>query len=88
MQDFPHSAQAATLPLLPIPCVTVEFMVGMLGTCERERYLDKYLPSALLRTPPCFMWLFLVVLVALVGEGNGTPLQYSCLENPMDGGAW
>ena len=23
-----------------------------------------------------------------VGEGNGTPLLYSCLENPMDGGAW
>ena len=22
------------------------------------------------------------------GEGNGTPVQYSCLENPMDGGAW
>jgi len=22
------------------------------------------------------------------GEGNGTPLQYFCLENPMDGGAW
>ena len=22
------------------------------------------------------------------GEGNGKPLQYSCLENPMDGGAW
>ena len=22
------------------------------------------------------------------GEGNGTPLQYSCLANPMDGGAW
>ena len=22
------------------------------------------------------------------GEGNGTPLQCSCLENPMDGGAW
>ena len=22
------------------------------------------------------------------GEGNGTPLQYSCLENPMKGGAW
>ena len=21
-------------------------------------------------------------------EGNGNPLQYSCLENPMDGGAW
>ena len=24
----------------------------------------------------------------LKGEGNGTPLQYSCLENPMDKGAW
>ena len=24
----------------------------------------------------------------LYGEGNGDPLQYSCLENPMDGGAW
>ena len=23
-----------------------------------------------------------------VGEGNGTPLQYSCLENPVDRGAW
>ena len=22
------------------------------------------------------------------GEGNGTPLRYSCLENPMDRGAW
>ena len=27
-------------------------------------------------------------LINLTGEGNGTPLQYSCLENPMDGGAW
>ena len=25
---------------------------------------------------------------ACYGEGNGTPLQYSCLENPMGGGAW
>ena len=23
-----------------------------------------------------------------IREGNGTPLQFSCLENPMDGGAW
>ena len=27
-------------------------------------------------------------LLGLEGEGDGTPLQYSCLENPMDGGAW
>ena len=29
----------------------------------------------------------LISLTTLHGEGNGTPLQYSCLENPMDGGA-
>ena len=29
-----------------------------------------------------------VFLYMCIGEGNGTPLQYSCLENPMDGGAW
>ena len=28
------------------------------------------------------------VLYFISGEGNGNPLQYSCLENPMDGGAW
>ena len=27
-------------------------------------------------------------LDSIFGEGNGTPRQYSCLENPMDGGAW
>ena len=30
----------------------------------------------------------LTVSAHLFGEGNGNPLQYSCLENPMDGGAW
>ena len=33
------------------------------------------------RQPPILYW-------GLLGEGNGTRLQYSCLENPMDGGAW
>ena len=31
---------------------------------------------------------FNIVFKALYGEGSGTPLQYSCLENPMDGAAW
>ena len=30
------------------------------------------------------LWL----LICVHGEGNGSPLQYSCLKNPMDGGAW
>ena len=32
--------------------------------------------------------LFNMLSSLVTGEGNGTPLQYSCLENPMDGGAW
>ena len=28
------------------------------------------------------------MLLLINGEGNGNPLQYSCLENPVDGGAW
>ena len=31
---------------------------------------------------------FCLLLELQFGKGNGTPLQYSCLENPMDGGAW
>ena len=41
------------------------------------------------------LYLFISLPVAInsplslyIGEGDGTPLQYSCLENPMDGGAW
>ena len=33
----------------------------------------------------CFIYMF---ISDLTGEGNGTPLQYSSLENPMNGGAW
>ena len=35
-----------------------------------------------------YFWKCLRRFVINSGEGNGTPLQYSCLENPMDGGAW
>ena len=31
--------------------------------------------------------LYIYIYIYIFGEGNGTPLQYSCLENPMDGGA-
>ena len=33
-------------------------------------------------------WLVITSVSKNVGEGDGTPLQYSCLENLMDGGAW
>ena len=35
-----------------------------------------------------FLFSFIKCLNKDIGEGDGTPLQYSCLENPMDGGAW
>ena len=48
--------------------------------------------EALPSEPPGKLLLFnIMLLVSIhvrVGEGNGDPLQYSCLENPMDGGAW
>ena len=41
--------------------------------------------------PALAEWIFSFQLIPnywFIEEGNGTPLQYSCLENPMDGGAW
>ena len=35
-----------------------------------------------------FIWSIFTTLTSSIREGNGTPLQYSCLESPMDRGAW
>ena len=48
----------------------------MLLSCAKFQMWG-FLDSPVVKDPP-----------ASAGEGNGTPLQYSCLENPMDGGAW
>ena len=48
---------------------------------EKIKYLEIYLPK---ETKD----LYIENYKTLVGEGNGTPLQYSFLENPRDGGAW
>ena len=54
-------------------------------------------PSSCWQPPISFLsiciylyWTFHIIEPSMwyVGEGDGTPLQYSCLENPMDGGAW
>ena len=41
-----------------------------------------------IHVPQCSLQHYLQYLGHGSREGNGTPLQYSCLENPMDGGAW
>ena len=37
---------------------------------------------------PLYTHTYIYMYRGKIGEGNGTLLQYSCLENPMDGGAW
>ena len=44
---------------------------------------DRYRHMRICKT----LWIYLGIALQ-IGEGNGTPLQYSCLENPMDRGAW
>ena len=58
----------------------------------------QYLYSSFWLTSPCIIGSSFVHIIrtdsnlflfmAEFGEGNGNPLQYSCLENPKDGGAW
>ena len=57
----------------------------------RNKCLLSKLPSTQYICYSMLSWLRLTIGQALyhvLREGNGTPLQYSCLENPMDGGAW
>ena len=48
-----------------------------------KQYTHYYSP--IIHTISKYIWTY---LTQNCGEGNGTPLQYSCLENPMDGWAW
>ena len=72
--------------------------------CNRENFQDNYilhLYSVIYFLEPQYMIIIFFsllkilanvsywqMLVLYYGEGNGTPLQYSCLGNPTDGGAW
>ena len=49
------------------------------------QYKDKY--NIVIYNKKIYLVL-IPVSSTILGEGNGTPLQHSCLENPMDGGAW
>ena len=67
----------------------------LLILCLLSFFLHFFFPSYL-SFLPLFHWLespvqYLIEMVRvsmLLGEGNGNPLQYPCLENPMDRGAW
>ena len=64
-------------------------LLSLLPTDPHPTYLGhqripSWAPCSVQQIPPSILHL----VVYIWGEGNGTPLQYSCLENPMDGGAW
>ena len=63
---------------------TVSFSQGLMG-------IGVFTSQGLMGVVVCTSQMLtfeLVHIVSVIREGNGTPLQYSCLENPMDGGAW
>ena len=69
---FCHFSQVSSLPL-----------VHIMETEDRSVVLTE----DFLRNPLAYR-AYLLLTDVNPGEGNGTPLQYSCLEKPMDGGAW
>ena len=81
------SSVAQSCPTLsdPMDCSLPGFSVhGIFQAKVLEWGAIAFSPSHILST--CFSISKCPVLT--LGEGNGTPLQYFCLENPMDGGAW
>ena len=52
------------------------------GSADLNHWMTRKVPAIF------FSFYFFGPIELLYGEGNGTPLQYSCLENPMDRGAW
>ena len=57
---------------------------------KSENYLEEAVLvfSTVRAVTPILIFGFFILTRAEIGEGNGNPLQCSCLENPRDGGAW
>ena len=87
--SFLHIKKKATEPQI----VRLDYWVTetslwlILKQSKRKKTSSLHLCSSSL-TPDCKPWSYIRLYSAYVGEGNGTPLQYSSLENPIDGGAW
>ena len=53
--------------------------------CVCASYMSPYSNNVYIHVD---IYLNIYIYAYILGVGNGTPLQYSCLETPMDGGAW
>ena len=75
-----HDQQGQVLQLHTQPTPLITYSDTVCACMQGHVAIVVYLLS--------FVWLFWDPIVYSPREGNGTPLQYSCLENPMDRGAW
>ena len=63
-------------------------MFRMQNILETTPWASQFFSSKVNPNILFYDFIFIVALLHTTREGNGIPLQYSCLENPMDGGAW
>ena len=75
----PGQRTAASSPSRPRISTEIQLLTVNVWTNSREAVHNE-------NTKVNFFFKYLALLSAPMG--NGTPLQYSCLENPMDGGTW
>ena len=78
------SVLAGRFNLLPV----LALGLGKFLDSRRAFLGPRFLPALTCGQSLMSTWLFMSSVYLVGREGNGTPLQYSCLENPMDGGAW
>ena len=84
---FPHSSLWEEITTCsPLYCPHIQW--GIMLSSFRVDFLHNLFRILHGRLPSAHLLIYSVIYITLYGEGNGTPLQYSCLENPMDGGAW
>ena len=72
----------------PIPVFSPGKSHGQRSLWGYNLWGQKKLDTKRLSTQVCNRKQFVFCAPIILREGNGTPLQYSCLENAMDGGAW
>ena len=65
-----------------------ELPVTVTGTRRKKAQKPSHQQNTVSNWPTSSIHYFIQLSYTVWAEGNGTPLQYSCLENPMDGGAW
>ena len=76
------------LEINPLSVVSFAIIVSHSEGCLFTLLIVSFAMQKLLSLIRSLPLVFIFITLGGGREGNGTPLQYSCLENPMDGGAW